>query len=373
MNTRERILAMLVVGAVLLVGGGFLFYELVLSPLHAKDAGIQRAQEEIEKKQKELRQAQAEYARLNRIKQLSLPGDANVAMREYERYLSSLFAKAGFEPRTIHIMPRAPDTKGPQLPSKKPIYTSLQFTVDSTGKLDNLVRVMESFYKTGLFHAIKTLTIDVPTVRDPEQQRADDLNIKMEIEALIVNGVDNRPYLLPNIDRRLAAIDAVTALRGGPSGLAWAAWSLGPTGPNGPGTLATRTRKYASIAGKNIFVGKQEERPEEIIDTTRHVFLTHIVLNDTAHEAYFNDRWRDRERKLTNQPGGNQIAVSNKSDDSFITVRSVQIDARDVIFKVGERYYSIHLGQNLAEAMREPLSQEQVDALIKERSAASTK
>ncbi len=373
MNSRERILAMTVAAAVLLVGGGFLVYQIFLGPLYAKDASISNTRVDIEKKRKELHQAQQDHIRLERLKQLSLPGDVNRATREYETFLRDILVKGGFDGNHVHITPRSTETRRAQLMGKKqPIYTPLLFAVDATGKLSSLIKALESFYRTGLLHSIKGITVDVPPVRDAEQ-RADELTIKLEVEALIVTGADNRGYLLPNIDRRLVAIDAVTALRGGPAGLAWATWALSPTGLSGPGVLATRERKYASIAGKNIFIGNPTEDRPEIIDTTKYVYLTHIVQGDRYHEAYFYDRFNARQRQVRNQPGLNQATISDTSGDSFITIKAVQIDPRDLIFSVGENHYSIHVGQNLEEAMKKPLSPEQVEALIKDRAAASTK
>jgi hypothetical protein len=374
MNPRERVLAMIVVSAVLLAATGFLFYQLFLSPLRAKDAGIQTARDDIEKKTKELQQARIEHAKLERMKALSLPGDPNIAAREYEKYLREILTRSRFSPDRIEITARPPDAKGPQLGAtrkQQPVYTTIGFVVDATGRLESLVQAMESFYRAGLLHAIRDFSIDIPPVHDVTQQRPDELKIKLTIEALIVTGADNRPYLLPNIDRRLVAIDAVTALRGGPAGLAWGAWALSPAGPRGPAALATKPRKYSAIAAKNIFTGPPER--QEIIAITKYVYLTHIIVNDRYSEAYLNDRFNETERQLRNQPGFNQVTIPDTSGESVITVKVVQIDPRDLVFSIGDNYYSMHVGQNLAEAMRNPLSAEQVEALLKDRAAALSK
>ena len=41
----------------------------------------------------------------------------------------------------------------------------------------------------------------------------------------------------------------------------------------------------------------------------------------------------------------------------------IRIDDRDVLFEVNDKTYSIHVGQNFAEAMRKPLSVEKLKEL----------
>jgi hypothetical protein len=373
MNSRERILAMLVAGAVIIGAGGFMLYQTYLSPLNAKETSIQAARDDIKRKKGELEQARADHLKLERIKLLSLPGEPNLAGREYEKYLRSTMIGSGFPAAGIGITVHKPDARQAQINPKKaaaPVFTTLQFVVDASGKLENVIRMMEQFYRTGLLHAIKNFTVELPPVRE-SQQRPEDLKLRMTIETVIVNGVDNRPYLLPNIDRRLVAVDALTALRGGPSGLAWLTWAIGPTGSQGPGVLATKPRKYSSIAAKNIFLGMPDK--EEIIETTRYVFLSQIVTGERYNSAYFYNRYYDQYPELGSRPGSNQAVIRSSSGEAVITIKAVRIDPRDVVFSVGDKYYTIHIGENLAYAMEEPLSEEQVEALLKDGAAASSK
>jgi len=59
---------------------------------------------------------------------------------------------------------------------------------------------------------------------------------------------------------RLLALDVLSGLRGGPVGLAGLAFVVGPSGPVGPGKLAETPRKYAAIAGRNVFKSKPAAR-----------------------------------------------------------------------------------------------------------------
>jgi hypothetical protein len=363
MNPRERVLAAAVVALVLLAGGVFLFHQLYLSPLWERDAAIETAQQDLEKRKDELLQARAEKLRLERLQLLSLPADPILATREYEKYLNDLLVRSGFTPASVQIAVKQPTAVA--IPGKKqPVYTVLQFVVSPTGRLDNLVRMMENFYQTGLLHAIKSLSVEMPQLAGPDQRpdtRRDELRIQMTVEALIVNGAPNRPYLLPNIDSRLLALDVAAALRAGPTGMAYAVWAAGPTGPRGPSVLASPHRNYSAIAAKNIFLGPPTR--EESVEIAPYVYLTHIVVSDQSGEAYLYDRFNEAERKLTSR---GQATFRDSTGQHSFTMRAEQIDVRDLVFSVGEgekRYYRMHVGQNIEDALQQPLSADQVQAL----------
>src|SRR5262249_55055321 len=153
MNPRERILAMVVVGVVLLCGGVFLFNQMFLGPLKARDKNISTLQEEIDKKRTQVAKAVAGQAKLTRGRQTSLPRDVYLAQRKYEEYLSELLFKSGFaRDKTKVITQNADSRTSPQLTGKKPVYTVLPFLVEATGTEENLVKMLEGFYRTGLFH-----------------------------------------------------------------------------------------------------------------------------------------------------------------------------------------------------------------------------
>ena len=66
MNSRERMLAAGVLGVLVLVAVVFLFHQLYLVPLQERNANIQTIRHDIETKQEQIQQVQAELPRLER-------------------------------------------------------------------------------------------------------------------------------------------------------------------------------------------------------------------------------------------------------------------------------------------------------------------
>jgi hypothetical protein len=235
----------------------------------------------------------------------------------------------------------------------------MTFTVMAHGGLENLVHALEGFYRTGLLHQVKNLSVQRPLTAG--QQQPTGLDINMTVEALSVAGGGNRPYLLPNVEPRLLVLDAVAALRRGPAGLALAAWAASPAGPEGPHLLARPARLYDAVAAKDIFFGRQEQQPsqeprgEEIV-LTRFVHLTDITRNGRRGEAFLYDRVHNRKTRLRAEPGFDSFRVTDDEGEPVVRGKVVRIDERDVVFLAGDRHYALHVGQSLEDAMRKPLS-----------------
>jgi hypothetical protein len=350
MTPRERLIAGAVIGLLALVAVVFLVHQLYLTPLREREASISTARQDIDTKQEQLRQIRADLPRLERWRQLSLPADVDLAGREYEKYLSDLLRESDFEGS---VTPKPPDTRtSPQLPGKKPIYTRLTFNVIGHASLDGLVKMLDRFYRTGLLHEVKNLSIQRSQTTG-SQQRPNDLDINLTIEALILQGADHRRYLLPNIDQRMLAFEALTALRGGPGGLALAVWAAGPTGPLGPGRLAIPERNYTAIANKNIFLGPPppKERPAEEAVVSRFVYLTDISGKSPKYQAFLYDRYNNHWTRLRSSRGFDAFRVTDNEGKTIIRGTVVRIEARELVFKAEDKFYVMHVGQNMEEAM----------------------
>jgi hypothetical protein len=365
-NPRERLLAFGLLAAVIAAGGGFLFYRFLLGPLRDREAAIHGVKDELERKRENIHQVLAQKPKLDRWRQLSLPADIDLAAREYDKYLEKLFRDSGFADASFSVVPKAPDSKAsPALPGKGPIYTRLTFTVLAHGKLDSLVQMMDGFYRTGLLHLIKNLTIQRPLTVAPGQQPGD-LDINLTIEALSITGAGNRPYLLPNVEPRLLILDSLAALTGGPAGTAavvHAGWAAGPTGPNGPGTLAEPSRHYAAVADKNIFLGSLQPEGKNDVDVTRFVHLTDITKDDRRWEAFLYDRYNNRKTRLRAEAGFDSFRITDDAGEAVVHGKVVRIEARDLVFRVNDKYYGVHVGQSLEEAMKKALPAEQVRSM----------
>jgi hypothetical protein len=387
MNPRERILASGLVVVVVLVGGAFLFHRLFLVPLANRDTKIEQFQQEVDEKGERVNQILAEKAKLAKWRGLSLPADVDMARREYENYLTELLRDSGFAPATLTVTAKPVDTKSSPTISGRasgassdaqaaqgggarrgdlPVYTRLAYTVQGRADLAHFVRMLERFYRTPLLHQIKNLTIQRPLT--PGSQQQGDLDVNMTVEALVVDGAEKRPTLLPGLDRRFVAVDVVTALGHGLAGLALVPWAVGPTGPVGPGTLAQRARDYAAIADKNIFFGNQRtvvQEKDTPLDPTRFVRLIDITHNDDRTQALLYDRYNNRYIRLRTDSGSgyDTFGIEDERGETALRGKVMRIDQRDLIFRVDDNYYSIHLEQDLVDALRTPLTAEQVQSL----------
>jgi hypothetical protein len=385
MNPRERILAGVLLVVVVLGGGAFLYLKVFLPELEDRRAGIEKLKKENQEKEDKIKQVLGQRPTLDKARHLSLPPDVDLARREYENYLTNLLHRNGFAAGSFRVTPEQPDTNSsPKLgvgTRREPIYTSLPFTVQAHGSLYALVETLEHFYDTSLLHRVKSLSIQRPlTTSGPQaqqpqqpqmpqmpgrpgapgapQRRAGELDINFTVEALVLAGAPPRSYLLPNINRLIVAADAMAALRHGPTGLGIGLWALSPTGLKGPRTRPQPSRLYASIAGKDIFFGMPTERNREEVEVTRFVFLTDISITDgTRQQAFLYDRWNNRHQRLRASAGFDTFKIVDGEETALAKV--VRINDRDLIFRVDESYYMIHVGQSLGDALKKPLTAEQ--------------
>jgi hypothetical protein len=363
MNTRERTLATIVLGMVILGGGYFLVSQVLLGPLRARADNLAALQKEVQNKRDRIAQIKAARPLLERWKHISLPADADMAQREYEKYLTDLLRQADFSPGTLSVTPRPVDTKSsPTLPGKGAVYTKLAFNVQARGSLESLVRMMEHFYRTNLLQQVKAFTVQRPATTRPGQQPRD-LDINMTVEALIVNGGESRQSLMP-MDRRLLSmtLDAIGVRPRGIAGLATSAALVNPNGPLGPGNLAQPARNYAALAARNIFLGPVPTAQLDDVDPTRFIYLTSITDNGRRPEAFLYDRYNNRNTRLRASAGFDDFRVTDGQDVELVKGHVLRIDERDVVFQVDKKVYQMHLGDNLEEAMRKALT----DSRIKE-------
>jgi hypothetical protein len=368
MNTRERMLVMIILAAIIMGGGVLFILEGLVKPIRARNASIALLKQEVDKKRSEVQLIQAELPKLARWRQTSLPADSDLARREYEKFLTDLLRRSKFAPGASSVTPKPADTRSsPTLPGKKePIYTKLSFNVLTHGELSSLVTFLERFYRTGLLHQIKSFSIQRPFTTGASQ-RPNELDINLTIEALVLAGAENRPYLTP-VDEQLLVLDAVASLRRGPGGLTLAAAATGPAGPLGARQLNSPPRQYASILGKNIFFGRPpaptlDKSPVDNTDVTQFVYLTDITHSDKRTEAFLIDRYNDHRTRLRASTGFNTFLISDAQGHPLLKGQVIRIDDRDVIFKANDKHYALHVGASVKEALAKPLKDEELKNL----------
>jgi hypothetical protein len=355
-----------VLSLIVLVGGAFLFNVLFLDPLAQRRRTADTLRTEIKRKQERRDQVLAERTKLVRWRQQSLPGDTDAEQysttrRLYNQYLRDLMADCELAAPDMKVASQKPDVRtAPQI-GKKPIYAKLTFTVtDARGNLAGVVKLLERFYRGGLLHQVKDLTVSRPRTRTDNQQ-SDDLDVKLTVEALVVNGVPPRDYL-HYFDRRLLAADMMNAVRGGASGLGLAFYALGPTSPYGPSPLAEPGRRYEDLVARNVFFPAEERQADT--EVTQFVFLTSITHNDKdAHghenEALLYNRMEGKNQRLrVGSRAFDSFAVRDDQGQVVLKGTLVRLDDSDLYFMADGKYYVIHVGQNLEEALRYPVSEE---------------
>jgi hypothetical protein len=356
MSARERLLAILL-GCVIILGGfGFFGYQFVYVPWSKRTKDLETLKKDFQAKQLQIAEIDVHRAELARWKMLSLPDDAGVARREYEKFLNELLARHKVAPGHYTIASRPLDKQSVPTAgaNKEPVYTKLTFNVQADVTMPSLVGVLEDFYKTGLLHEVKSLSIQ-RQLTNTEPARANELTVHMTIDALIVTGADKRSYLLPNIDPRLLAADLAAALQHGPTGLGLVIWAAGPSGPVGPGLLAGRRaaapppesavaelfldsgRNYAAIAKKNVFLGRppadRGESPEWL--APRFVHLTGITIDPIGKTtATLYDVGANRFTKLRATAAFDQFSfVKDGNMKAVLRGTLVKIDDREVIYR----------------------------------------
>ncbi len=285
MTTRERTLS---IGLGTLIGVGllgFLAWQFVIGPVIEKDKQIKMREAEVAQLQLDLMDIQAQRKKFEANRQQSLPSDVGLSRTQYGNLLEGLMRKSDFAPGSYKITVREAENKStPTIAPKKPAYTRLKYDVTVKGELYHLVDFMRSFYSQSLLHQIKTINIIRPS--DQRAQGRKELDITLDIEALVLDNAPARPTLLPLAE-------------GGGS-------SVPPAD-----VLASVPREYLAIPGKDVFFGPPPKAPvarEPVVepelppedDHSPFVTLTSIVGNDDGKIiAVFRDKLDNANYSIT--------------------------------------------------------------------------
>jgi hypothetical protein len=359
MNTREKTLLLILVVIVLAGVFGFGGWKFLWEPYRTKKAAVAALKDTADKKQKELAELQEAQANMALYRSMSLPANADFARSEYGKYLRDMLDRNGFKDPvpSVTVTPADDKEQNKKLPGgvkKDPAYQKVNVRVVAEGKLENVDKVLEEFYRTPLLHQIHDLTIDRPmTPNGPGRER--EVKLVMTIEALIVTGADKRTYLLRGVEPKLLAIDTVAALRREPLGFGMALDAISPAGRvNGPYRLkgmpfVTRgpNREYAAIAWKNVFYGPPpEKQPDKPHDTkpdgipefmaTRFVRLNHLY-SGVRVETHLYDVSTDHMFKPRASVGNNTFPFIKDGEKRPVVLGTVvKVDDEDwnVYFRV---------------------------------------
>ena len=309
MNPRERILALLLLGAVVVAGGALISYQFLLAPLRNRQAAADELNKQIAAKDQAVKDLQDKKAQVERWRALSLPGDVNKTWGDYQKYLNDLLAECGFAPGAVSVSSRPPETNTAGSKAKKQTFVKLTYELNGHGNLASIARLLERFYRTPLLHQIKSVDLLKPqTVR--ADQKADELDIKLKIEALVVEGAPKRDKL---IDEQTLPLP----------------------------TLAAKQRSYADIATRNIFAPPAppaEVEVKDAPDNNVHIRLTDITRSgQDGPQGWLYDRLNKVNVRLRDEAGFNRFVLVADDDGTTVvrgSVVHIDNDNRELVFRV---------------------------------------
>jgi hypothetical protein len=291
-TTKERNLAYLLGGVLVLVLAGVVGYMFIWSPYQsASDAVAKRHLEYLDLDEK------AEKIKLDKrlfelARQQSLPADTKLSRGQYATFLETIGRKADISPSAMKVVSADPDVKSGNIQgTKKSAYTKLAYTVSLRADMYRVTDLLRRFYEQPLLHTIKSINIQKPS--DARAQTTKELDVTLSIEALVLDGAPDRPSLLP--------VNQAVGLMSGAAVQTAYNWTAVTSGAGAPlpvrGVLADQRREYLSIAGKDPFYGPppkvdRTERPTPPDDdSTPFMKLVSIVTypDDGKIEAKFWD------------------------------------------------------------------------------------
>lgn len=266
MTPRERNIAIGILALIVLGGGAFAGYALVISPLEDTNAAIQQLKDEIDgtpdKEGLDFRVTTMKKAasQIAQVKRESLPLNEDIAKTQYKILIERLLKQAKINeyamPNATKLENRAPAT--PELAPKKPAYTRLSFHVDITKTtIWHLADFLYGFYRQDLLHQITELKI---TRNNKPTEARNGLDVHITIEAIILDGADAKTSLFPLVtgNRLTPTGEAFAAIGGGRFAEAVTASpevARKVTVVTDPPILATHARDYSLLALKDIFYG----------------------------------------------------------------------------------------------------------------------
>jgi hypothetical protein len=344
------------------VGGGFFAYQLWWEPLSTRDRRITELSREKEEKAKLVQDIVARNKEHEKFRAISLPAgpstttiETDLARREYEEQLNSILRSSGYEAGTFSIIPKPVDMRSaPAHANKKPIYARLAFTVQAKGDLLSFVEFLEKLYKLPLLHKVNNISIQRPL---SGARGANELDTVLTIEALVLDNAEKRKTLLP--ERKTDV----------------------------PVALATQTRTYPAIAGKDMFYGPPAPPPAPTVrrsDVDFKQFITFVSVTDgeSGVEALLYDRYSAQETSIRPRKDGSgyRVEVSYMLSGRRRLLRSgrlieildenselqhrwsvVKLTDRDLYLQDEDYTYVLHLGQKLSEMTK--LSSEEIQSL----------
>lgn len=250
MSSRERIMAIAVLGLLLVVGGGVAGYMFIFEPLQAKKAAASKLQSEVDELELKALDMKKKLPQVAEVKRQSLPPDESIAKAQYKLLLERLLLEAKITNYTLPDGRIAATTRStPEISPKKPAYKTITFQLDFN-KVDiwQVADFLYDYYQLDLLHQITELRI---TRENKTTEPRNGLNVHITTEAIILDGVEPRNALFPVT----GAVAAVAGFPGLQAVIAKPELVRRMTSTSHTPVLATRTRDYSWLAQRDMFYG----------------------------------------------------------------------------------------------------------------------
>jgi hypothetical protein len=203
----------------------------------------------------------------------------------------------------------------------------LVFQVEGQSRLEGVVRMLEDFHRTNLLHKVRQFSIL------KKKGSRNELDLKMTVEALLVDGAQVRDALTP---------DSVAVQ---------------------PQVLAQPGRRYGDLGGRNVFFGTAASLTENRVQVLRHVRLTTLFYNGRRWEAYLYDQGKGGDERMLTATTVTDFTVTDRYNVLVLAGTVVHLDGSQMIFRSDGKYYRMRCGDFLYPAVDHPLPPEEVQSL----------
>jgi hypothetical protein len=354
---RSKMQLLILVGGFFVVVVGAILGIKAMNGLSEKDTLITSLTKEVsDYEDKRMVQAR-QRAKYEQWRAISLPPDESIAKPHYKLFLQGLVRK-----HQMFLKSQITDAGHGGVVSTRGTNTGfnpLGFNMTVEATLPRLIAFLQDFYSINLPHSIRTMSIARASGESDGR-----LEVTMKIEVLTLANATNREFLAALPGAPLLAIDVLTALKGGPAGLALGPWLATPTGLHGARKLAAQVnaeRQYTRLADKNVFIGLQ---PPSIVngpgradrEVLKWVQLTGITSNIFATEAILLSRRTGKTYTLRAEGGFDSFEIHDRDDRLVLKGTVKAVTDHDIVIQVEGKYYAVHVGGFLDKALTKELT-----------------
>ncbi|MGQ0634314.1 MAG: hypothetical protein ACT4QC_06875 [Planctomycetaceae bacterium] len=325
MKSREKLLAISLLGILAVWQGKNLLDVLFLGRLNDRIAERDRLETDVRRKSTDKLRLLNDTKKLKAWSDRSLPRDPIIAATEYDKWLIDQASRAKLSDVRVTTNKSSPRIE-------HETYYRITARIDAQGTLERLCDFLHAFQQTGFLHRVTNVKLE-------SQNRFGDnptLNATIDVQALALRDQANHRTTL--------------VADGG---------ELPP-----PHKSAKDRAQYATITAKNVFAKgyngppkppapprRPEANPADSIDAAEHVVLTKVGKTTTpagvGTDAWLYDRLNNRRTDLT---PGEKFSVAGLEGVTL----TIDVEKRCVIFEINGDHWKLGLGENLRQMKKVP-------------------